>query len=467
MDIPPHPNLLRALRAERFDCAILAGEAIDNAFDANASKVAVIIDDDAVIFSDDGVGISRDRIKSIAVLGEHGEMSTTQLGRFGVGVKYQAFNAGDLLEIDSISRDGRVRLQIDWAEIMLTAKWQIEDAQWTPVLAGTPTGTRLEVSVLRNAKRFNLDDLRHRLAEMFYPALAEGRQISINGVALIKPKDPALTDIVNQQLMFDGGRSADVRAGILVDAESPLYAVHIGYKHRVIMPRCSLGCNGGGSRRMFARVTLSKEWELGRFKNDLPDDDQRDELDQALSVVLEPILEKCRTKSMFANIENMTQRLNAMLPPDLRPESARPRRKRPPRDEPPPPQPPRTPRERILDDADPTPTGPIKTRSNLRPTLEIDFDGRDADDGVGRFERGTGRRCHRIHLAPDEPSVAFHLKRGAESDERALYIVAISLFVHSIRINQFELDLSDFGKQMARVLSLQNFAAVGNARKVK
>jgi len=46
-------------------------------------------------------------------LGEHGHWTTTQHGRYGVGIKVQAVNAGDKLTIVSFSIDGKVLLEVD------------------------------------------------------------------------------------------------------------------------------------------------------------------------------------------------------------------------------------------------------------------------------------------------------------------------------------------------------------------
>ena len=39
MDITPYTNFLKSLRGQRVDYVVLAGEGVDNAFDAGASRV--------------------------------------------------------------------------------------------------------------------------------------------------------------------------------------------------------------------------------------------------------------------------------------------------------------------------------------------------------------------------------------------------------------------------------------------
>lgn len=117
MDITPHVNLLKSLRGERINYQLLIGEAIDNAFDAGASRIEIGLADDEIVFRDNGQGITRDRISALFSLGQHGQMATTQLGRFGIGIKNHAVNAGEIFEIDSVSRDGRVRAAVNWRRI--------------------------------------------------------------------------------------------------------------------------------------------------------------------------------------------------------------------------------------------------------------------------------------------------------------------------------------------------------------
>ena len=72
MDITPHVNLLKSLRGDRVDYVLVAGEGIDNAFDAGAKSISIIVNDDEISFADDGVGITQDRVAAIFSLGDHG-----------------------------------------------------------------------------------------------------------------------------------------------------------------------------------------------------------------------------------------------------------------------------------------------------------------------------------------------------------------------------------------------------------
>jgi hypothetical protein len=125
VDITPHVNLLKSLRGERVDYRLLIGEGIDNAFDAGASRIDININPEQISFQDDGSGIVRERLPSLFSLGEHGALSTTQLGRFGVGIKTQAVNSGDVFKVLSISKDGCFSTQVNWPQLLKSGRWQI------------------------------------------------------------------------------------------------------------------------------------------------------------------------------------------------------------------------------------------------------------------------------------------------------------------------------------------------------
>src|SRR5580765_8459109 len=272
MDISPSVNLLRSYRGDRVDYLLLVGEGVDNAFDAGATTIEISFHEGAISFRDDGVGIVRDRIASIFSIGDHGGMATTQLGRFGIGIKAQAINAGDLFEIVSTSSDGQVRASVNWANLLRGGgrAWTIPDPRWMPVMVGGKTGSVIVVSELRRAPNIQIEKIADDLALRFYPALAAGKRIILNGKQVECLRDPRMNDIIDCRLSLSDGRNAHVRGGILAE-QTKLNKVHVGYGHRVIMPASPLGCGKySGLTKMFARVQIDGPWHLARFKNDLP-----------------------------------------------------------------------------------------------------------------------------------------------------------------------------------------------------
>jgi hypothetical protein len=448
MDITPHVNLLKSLRGERIDYVLLVGEGIDNAFDAGASRIDVVLDESEISFQDDGIGVTRDRIASVFSLGDHGPMTTTQLGRFGIGIKSQAVNAGNIFQILSVSADGRVKMSVDWRKILRSGQWLIDDPKWMPVV-NIPTGTTITIGELRSTKtppggwpRKIASDV----AERFFPAIAIGQRISLNGEPIPRLSEPAMTDIIERHISLSDGRAAYLRAGILT-APSRLNRVHVAYKHRVIMPASTLGCGEyGGLIKMFARLQLTGPWHLAKFKNELTDEDEREELEEAVIDILRPILEKCNSASLSARVNEITHLINEMVPPDLK-VTARPKRSK---EQSTPGK--KTSSQGSVAPEKSVPPGPAKTKRQHR--LLITFDGVADQVGVGEFQSG---RPHRVNLSKDDPYIMQLLEqRDQQFGASALYAIAIALYEEGReQMPEPELPLDPFGKRIAKLISIQ------------
>src|ERR1700675_2986278 len=126
MMITPHVDYLRSLRGVRADYIKLICEAVDNSLDAGSTNISISIAGDNIAFKDNGRGVERERIGALFTIGEHAGMSTTQLGRYGIGIKEQAISAGTVFDVDSTSKDGRFKITVNWANIVKSGKWEID-----------------------------------------------------------------------------------------------------------------------------------------------------------------------------------------------------------------------------------------------------------------------------------------------------------------------------------------------------
>src|SRR6187399_3253532 len=106
MNPSPTPRYPSSVRADRGDVVRLCSEAADNSLDALAHEIEITIDQTEIKFTDDGIGVLLKNIPALFTLGEHVQLTTTKLGRFGVGITAQAINAADIMEMRSISADG-------------------------------------------------------------------------------------------------------------------------------------------------------------------------------------------------------------------------------------------------------------------------------------------------------------------------------------------------------------------------
>lgn len=443
MDISPKVDFLRSIRADRGDLVRLCGEAVDNCFDADATAVAIRITDSDVMFEDNGIGIALERFESLFTLGHHGPMASTRLGRFGIGIKSQAVNVADVFEVTTVTRAGSYSAFVDWPRLVKGGEWKIADPIRLPSLVGAPTGTKIRLSSLRRLQRWSVEKIVEQLAERFYPALVDGRSITVNGVSVPLLVDPKMTDVIERDLQLASGRSARVRAGVLL-APGRLNRVHVSYGHRVIMPSSTVGCGKyTGLSNLFARVQLIGPWRLGKYKDDLPDEDERDEIEEALETVLEPILIKCGTVSISAKVATISSLINDMLPEEIA--AARPRRQR----EKEPVSGKKRGRTGEVDRAKSDPDGPAKTRRSRRDEVVIGFEGRNEEHGIGYFQHG--RPC-RVDLSPDNWHVAQILnQRDDKNAASALLVIALQIFEQGRERHdpQLQIEYDNFGRRVA------------------
>ncbi|HJS76752.1 MAG TPA: ATP-binding protein [Burkholderiales bacterium] len=456
IDITPDVHFLESIRADRGSWASLVAEGVDNSLDADATQIAIQLLTHSVVIADDGRGIERNRESAIVRLGEHRPMPGTKLGRFGMGIKYNATSAGDQLDVESTSSDGHLLLNVDWTKVIRSGRWHIPKPKWSPTLVSRGTGTTIKIGRLRwdAPKEKDIALVRDHLAQIFYPAIEHGATIRVNGSVVRLLREPQLTEIVEHTIQFPNGKGAQVRGGLLVDPEkSPLYGVQVSYKHRVIIPKGVFGCDSySGLRRMFARVTLTADWGLTRFKDNLNDPDAA-QLEDAVQEVLKPILEKCHSAQMELKVEEMTERLNELLPTEIR--ATRPPRQRPKTNQ----QHKRKESRQGESERDESPTGPARSPRTPINTLTIAFDGPLCDEhGYGMFTKG---RPNRITLATDNPDIAALLEqRDTQLAVRCLLGFALMIYQHARETDpgqkQLPFDESSFGMRVWRSAARQN-----------
>jgi len=429
LDITPYPHFLESIRGDRSGSwSVLLAEAADNSLDADATDVLIDLSPESVSVADNGRGISKDRESAIVRLGEHGSMPGTKLGRYGMGIKYNAMSAGNILEVDSTSVDGTMSLIVDWNKVVQSGRWKIPPPRWSPALPSRH-GTQIAIRRLRwNApKDKDVAAARAHMAHIFYPALVQGIRFHINGSPVNLLHEPELSDVVDHTVQLPNGKGAHVRGGILVDHDSVLYGVQVSYKHRVIKPKSSFGCGEySGQRQMFARVALTADWGLTRFKDDLNDPDE-DALEDAVADILRPILEKVHNAEIDLRVDEITDQLNTLLPENLR--ATRPPRKHTVTE-----RHDKKPRTRGRSEQIPNETGPARTPPKTDNRVILVFDGPlCGEHGYGMFTKG---RPHRITLAKDNPVIAALLdQRDRDLALKCLLGFALMIYQHAREID--------------------------------
>jgi hypothetical protein len=446
MDITPETNFLWSIRGQRINYGLLIGEAIDNSLDAAANNITISILQDKIEVADDGSGIARSRISSLFKLGGHGGMQTTMLGRYGVGLKEQAVNAGDVLSISSTSSDGKFEVGVNWNHVFKSGIWNIPDPQWIPVSVGTDTGTIINISKLRKPPSINLDKIKQEIAERFHPALVVGKSIAVNGHKVMAVQDPTMRDIVERTFNFSNGRCAQLRGGILLD-RSEINSVHVSFGHRVIMPKSAFGCSGySGLSKLFARLALTGPWRLAKFKDDLTDEKEREELEDCVTEALLPILEECNSASMEAHIDALSDAVNSLIPEYMR--AARPLKTKV---DPPTSSDKKKPQNRpVNQDSASIGDGPARVKSKRNAGLMICFD-RIGSERIGDF---SDTRPKRVTLSLDNEFVAnLSASRDQKMAAQSIFMAAMSIYIAEAK--DPELPFDEFGVRLATLLALQ------------
>lgn len=419
--IPPGTAIIDAIRAERSMFHSWAGEAIDNSLDANATTVNLIMNGDVLMVEDDGRGITKDRDDASVQIAQHGEMESTKLGRFGIGIKYKAIQHGNVMEIHSVSKDGKLRRSINWQKMRDSNAWLYQVPSRVPVSSGEVTWTRIAIRDLRK-KPTNSDVIRtvEEIQRTYYPALEQGKSIILNGETISPIVRPPLTKMIDTQLEFPGGRRARVRAGMLSDpSTAKLKQVDLCMAFRIIKKECAFGCNGySGIRAMYALVELNDKWKLTKFKDDIADDPYEEKLEAAVEEVLRPILELCESSSMVLKTKKLETLINELIPPELR--ASRPEkkvslgRKGEKRGD-------KTPKS-VIDSIE-AKSGPVKNKRRP-PGILIEFaKALDKTHGYGRAL--IGRSEIRIQLSDDNPHINL-IKQNRDVNSAAIGIYAIA-----------------------------------------
>jgi len=458
MHIGPKSRYLYSVRADRGDMVRVCSEAVDNSLDALAHNVLIAISNSEIKFTDDGIGVLLKNFPALFTLGDHVQLTSTRLGRFGVGITAQAINAADMMEVRSVSADGCFLSRVNWRDV-LRYGWDIDDPVRLPLMVGTPTSTIIKLSTLRKLKQFTISKVVDDLAERFYPAIAEGRTIQVNDIPVPLLADPAMVEVIEQSFEFSNGRTAELRAGLLAQP-SKMNRVHVGFGHRVIMPASPLGCGSyTGLNNMFARVQLAGDaWALSSFKNDLTNEDQREELEEALEAAMSSILKKCGNVSIEARVVAIGELVNEMLSEELA--AARPRRTKRKEAAPSGKRENKNPGTVEAEKSDEAESGPARSRRAQKDRLIITFEGKAAEHGIGWFEPG---RPNRVNLSPDAPQLARLLRcKDDEVVASAMLVIAVQLFEQGRTEQDAQLKMLErsFGLRVAQHLLTNNISPV-------
>jgi hypothetical protein len=130
--VPSAGRLMSSLRDIGYDLPSAVADLVDNAIDANASRVAIDVTSDAedswLRVVDDGVGMSSAELDEAMRYGTHADYGARALGHFGLGLKTASLSQCRRLTVASRRRDSdRTAIRRwDLDRVVQTDSWSLE-----------------------------------------------------------------------------------------------------------------------------------------------------------------------------------------------------------------------------------------------------------------------------------------------------------------------------------------------------
>lgn len=270
------PHVLEDKRNRPLGWHDAMAELVDNAFDADATRVEIVFGPNKVLtVIDDGNGCGN--IERMLTIADHMKSATTRLGRYGVGLKDAGCWLWGELSIETVYRGMTSFARVNWPALVKQGTWDLPDPQQSEPSADLQRGTRLRFRRYERQKP-KLDELAAKLGYTFAPGIAQGKQVLIVGDRgkrfPCEPwTPPPMTEIVEDAFSVDG-KMVSLKAGMIpADDTNPKAGFNFAYGHRNII-NSSLGSGGKSVSRICGLITLGEGWRLSTNKNEICDDQE-------------------------------------------------------------------------------------------------------------------------------------------------------------------------------------------------
>jgi hypothetical protein len=326
-NLTPSPrSIIAQIEQTSFDWRTAYCELIDNAFDAGATIVEIVMEPKYIVVRDDGKGSSNtvNMFRSGFSIG-----GPERLGRYGVGLKdaciFFARREGTTT-IASVHGSMLRVSQMCYQTMIDADRWHIEPEK---TFEATPdncarhnvglTGTAIHFELVRRMQpRESVRSMVDWLGFIYEPALENGKQIKIvfsGEVLLVKQhKHPPMTDEVAADVWV-GKKKAAVRCGLVKQGhKNTHWGLSYYYGFRCIMTNTSHGCGGVGVTSICASVKLDDRWTLGRNKTEVTDKDW-EELGTQVEKLIAPVLKLAQEQQQEALITSLAQKLSDEIRP--------------------------------------------------------------------------------------------------------------------------------------------------------
>lgn len=283
MAIPVEPGYLYSIREQSsYTWKSMVCELVDNCFDAAANNVTLSWPGGQVFsIKDDGCG-TEDPMR-LLTLGSRYDHQTTDIGKYGVGVKLALIWLWGQSEIHT-SHNGTMRsIEADWNEIASgVAQYPSIDAV-SICDANGRIGTEITCRATRAYPKF--ESLIKSIESTYTPGIELGKRIVVKYPKqkpfLLKGRQwPKTSQMIDTEVEA-AGRTVRIVMGIVEEGYENPYSNGFSFErtYRVIK-ESTLGANGFAVSRIAARIVLGKDWVLSTNKDDFVE--YQDELADAI-----------------------------------------------------------------------------------------------------------------------------------------------------------------------------------------
>jgi hypothetical protein len=294
----------------------LIRELVNNAYDADATKVYITVSPEEILVEDDGGGMNRRGLEQFFTVGSEEKIihsisprfGRKRIGQFGIG-KFATLSAADQFEVES--HKGRWVYKV----IFNREDWQKNSLWELPITYRAATsldfrGTKVILSKLK--KRFNLSEVERYLKEtiplrakkfsvylnkkLITPKFIPGRTISIDVKTLYGPIEGEVVIAAHPKLVDQPGLECRVKQ-VLIKRE------FFGLDHQ---PQPGLTRIAGWVNADFLPITATRN-------NFIQDSSEYKLFYQIMRKTLEKILKVLKQQMEMKNLKKISQELRLVL----------------------------------------------------------------------------------------------------------------------------------------------------------
>lgn len=267
-------------------------ELIDNALDAEASRVEVLLDSRRFQVLDNGTGCSD--LGLLIGYGRRLDHAKAGIGEYGVGAKKAIiYTAGWDCRIELAAAHAGIVSRAEYTISSLANGERVHRAS-SRSLDASSRGTVISISgALRGVDRSQIEKAVSKLGLHYTPAIRRGAVIEVNGRPVLPYAPPRGGERIDRRLIEIGGRRAWLSAVVVGDREkNPHHGCTVTYGGKCMWIASAFGTGSYKTPHLYAELDLdlASGWPVSVLKDDIVDRRLRQTLEAKVEKELEPLL---------------------------------------------------------------------------------------------------------------------------------------------------------------------------------